>query len=92
MLMYHCMKKINSPIEISVLAELGKEAHGRSLWKDTVDGQRELVFFDGNTKECVSPSEFRSRQLQRARERARSYPNGRKLPSDAWRVYSFLWG
>ena len=91
MLMYHRMKKINSPVELSSLAEMGKAAHGRNLWKETTDGQRVLVFFDSETAECVSPSEFGRRQRERACRRAHSYPNGRKkVHSASNRAYS-LW-
>jgi len=85
------MKKVDSPIELANLVPMGRQAHGRNLWKETPSGKRELVFFDRNTMECVSPTEFEQRQQQRARARARNYPKGRKKVSSHRRADSFLW-
>ena len=92
--MFHRMKKMNSPVELANLISMGKEAHGRSLWKEISAGERELVVFDALTSECMSLDEFRRRQHDRSHQRARSYPGGRKKPTSSRNSpysSSFLW-
>lgn len=94
MYQYHQRKRGEYPITVQELIEMGIKAHGRSLWKEA-SGERELVLFDSDTREFVSPPEFASRQQERACQRARSYPNGRKKVSSSSRtnggLYSFPW-